>query len=135
MENEKTILVGCSACEEITEYSLSECIIYARSIVTGRIGHVICKNCNEGNFLFPNDIEGLITNKTTLNENPDPNYYTQFGNYEPRLVIDSWGLNYHIGTAVSYLARAKHKNDTPIEDYRKAIRHIEFEIENLTEKE
>lgn len=39
---------------------------------------------------------------------------------------------YHIGTAVAYLYRHGRKANTPaVQDLRKAIRHIEFEIQRL----
>lgn len=50
--------------------------------------------------------------------------------YEPRKVIADWGLNFNLGNAVKHLARAGRKGDK-IEDLRKAIQYIEFEIEEL----
>lgn len=46
--------------------------------------------------------------------------------------IIAWRLSYCAGHAVRYLARAGKKNPaTHVEDLRKAIRYIEFEIERL----
>ena len=40
------------------------------------------------------------------------------------------GLNFNLGNAVKYVSRAGRKGDK-IEDLRKAIQYIEFEIEEL----
>lgn len=59
-----------------------------------------------------------------------PSHYTEGRKYEPRKVIADWGLNFNLGNAVKYLSRAGRKGDK-IEDLRKAIQYIEFEIEEL----
>lgn len=60
-----------------------------------------------------------------------PAHYTEGRNYEPRKVIADWGLNFNLGNAVKYLARAGRKGDK-IEDLRKAIQYIEFEIDECS---
>lgn len=57
-----------------------------------------------------------------------PSHYTEGCKYEPRKVIADWGLNFNLGNAVKYLARAGRKGDK-VEDLRKAIQYIEFELE------
>ncbi len=47
-----------------------------------------------------------------------PPHYTQ-GRYEVIDVIEDWKLDYHLGTAVAYIARAKHKG-SECQDLRKA---------------
>lgn len=42
---------------------------------------------------------------------------------EPIDVIEAWGLNFHTGNVVKYLARAPHKG-TPLEDLRKALWYL-----------
>ena len=59
-----------------------------------------------------------------------PSHYTEGRKYEPRKVIADWGLNFNLGNAVKYISRAGRKRDK-IEDLRKAIQYIEFEIEEL----
>lgn len=59
-----------------------------------------------------------------------PSHYTEGRKYEPRKVIADWGLNFNLGNAVKYISRAGRKGDK-IEDLRKAIQYIEFEIEEL----
>lgn len=42
--------------------------------------------------------------------------------------IEDWGLNFSLGNAVKYIARADHKGK-PVEDLQKALWYIEREIE------
>lgn len=58
-----------------------------------------------------------------------PKYYN-FGKYEPKDVIRDWGMNFNCGCAIKYIARAGRKGNK-IEDLRKALTYIQFEIEAL----
>ena len=51
--------------------------------------------------------------------------------YEPRLVIRDWGLNFNLGSAVKYISRAGRK-DNVLQDLLKAKQFIEFEIEAIS---
>lgn len=53
-----------------------------------------------------------------------------YSEYEPKDVIREWGLNFNLGSAVKYIARAGRKDDI-IRDLSKARQFIEFEIEYL----
>lgn len=66
----------------------------------------------------------------TFNTVSHPAHYTAGRKYEPRKVIADWGLNFNLGNAVKYISRAGRKGDK-IEDLKKAIQYIEFEIEEL----
>ena len=57
-----------------------------------------------------------------------PHYYKGREGYEARKVCDNFDLTYHLATATTYILRAYHKHDTPIDCLRKAIAHIEFVI-------
>ena len=47
-------------------------------------------------------------------------------------VVENFDLSYNVGTAVTYLLRSKNKhNDKGVEDIRKAINHLHFELEKL----
>ncbi len=49
-------------------------------------------------------------------------------------VVMNFDLTYNIGTAVTYLLRSKNKHDDGgIQDIKKAIHHLHFELENLTD--
>lgn len=53
-----------------------------------------------------------------------------YSKYEPKDVIRGWGLNFNLGSAVKYIARAGRKDDI-IQDLEKAKKFLEFEIEAL----
>jgi len=58
-----------------------------------------------------------------------PEYYKGKQGYEARKVCDNFDLPYHLATATTYILRSYHKHNTPIDCLKKAIAHIEFEIE------
>ena len=43
-------------------------------------------------------------------------------------------FNYNLGTALTYIWRAPYKHDCPIEDLKKAIKHLEFECARLEQR-
>lgn len=49
---------------------------------------------------------------------------------EPIDVIEGWGLGFHLGNAVKYIARAPYKGQQ-LDDLRKAAWYIEREIQRL----
>ena len=59
----------------------------------------------------------------------NPDHYC-FSNYEPKDVIREWGLNFNLGSAVKYIARAGRKDDI-VQDLKKAKEFLSFEIEAL----
>lgn len=61
-----------------------------------------------------------------------PAHYTDGRKYEPRKVISDWGLNFNLGNALKYISRAGRK-DNAVEDLKKAIQYLQFEIEELEE--
>ena len=61
-----------------------------------------------------------------------PSYYIgRKHKYEARKVVEDFDLSYNCGTAVTYLLRAKRKHDSPIDCIKKAIAHLEFELEAM----
>jgi len=60
-----------------------------------------------------------------------PEYYKGKNGYEARKVCDNFDLPYHLATATTYILRAYHKHDTPVECLKKAIAHLEFELEKI----
>ena len=58
-----------------------------------------------------------------------PNHYNQ-GQYEVIDVINDWGLNFNLGNAIKYIARAEHKNNYK-EDIEKAIFYLKYELSHL----
>ncbi len=61
-----------------------------------------------------------------------PNYYIgKVYGYEARKVIEDFDLSYNVGTATTYLLRAKRKHSTSVECIQKAINHLEFELDKI----
>ena len=63
-----------------------------------------------------------------------PSYYIGKKGMKAKDVVWEFDLSYNIGTAVTYLLRAKRKHDTPIDCLKKAIAHLEFEINQLEDE-
>ena len=59
-----------------------------------------------------------------------PSHYTEGRKFEPKDVIRDWGLNFNLGSAVKYVARAGRKDDI-VQDLKKAQEFIQFEIEAI----
>ena len=74
------------------------------------------------------------TDKSEVLDDRIPEYYKGKEGYEARRVCDNFELPYHLATAVTYLLRAYHKHESPIEDITKAIAHLEFEL-NMNERD
>jgi len=81
---------------------------------------------------------GWTPNSTWQDEVADsrvPEYYKGKEGYEARKVCDNFDLTYHLATATTYILRAYHKHDSPVECLTKAIAHLEFELEKITRDE
>ncbi len=64
-----------------------------------------------------------------------PEYYKGKNGYMAKDVVSNFDLSYNVGTAVTYLLRSKNKHDDGgIEDIKKAINHLHFELEQLHNK-
>lgn len=61
-----------------------------------------------------------------------PKHYT-FGKFEVIDVLEDWQLDFHLGNAVKYIARHRHKG-RPLEDLKKARWYLERAIQNLEKK-
>ena len=73
---------------------------------------------------------GYVSDNTY--DNRIPSYYIgKYHKYEARKVVEDFDLTYNLGTAVTYLLRANKKHDTPVDCIKKAIAHLEFELEKL----
>lgn len=64
----------------------------------------------------------------------NPSYYADHS-IEPIDVIESWGLDFCLGSAVKYISRAGKKDpNKEIEDLEKSIWYINRRIKQLKEK-
>lgn len=75
--------------------------------------------------------------KTTRSPQPtgdptNPSHYTRL-TPEPADVVEAWGLGWHLGSALQYIARAGHKGDAET-DLRKAIWFLNRYIERVLHK-
>lgn len=68
------------------------------------------------------------------NDNRIPDYYKGKEGYEARKVCDNFDLTYHLATATTYILRAYKKHDTPVDCIKKAIAHLEFELEKINQE-
>ena len=75
----------------------------------------------------------MLKTKEELGIERVPEYYKGKNGYEARKVCDNFDLPYHIATATTYILRAYHKHETPVDCLQKAINHIQFEIEKYVE--
>ena len=65
-----------------------------------------------------------------------PDYYIgKKYKYEARKVCEDFALSYNLGTAVTYLLRARRKHKSPIECITKAMAHLKFELEMISNEE
>ena len=63
-----------------------------------------------------------------------PNYYIgkTYGIEARKVIEDFQADNYNLGTAITYLLRAGKKEGNPmLQDIKKAINHLHFEIDRL----
>lgn len=61
----------------------------------------------------------------------NPSHYNQ-GNIEVIDAIEDWGLGFHLGNAIKYIARSKHKGKEK-EDLQKAMWYIQRFIDECIE--
>lgn len=70
-----------------------------------------------------------------LKDNRIPEYYKGKNGYEARKVCDNFNLTYHMATATTYILRAYKKHDTPVDCIKKAIAHLQFELDKIKDEE
>ena len=82
------------------------------------------------NDLFYEKDRNIDLYKTEENKTPD--YYIGNDGLEAIDVVHQFNLSYDLGTACSYILRAKNKhNDEGYECISKAIRHLEYELRKI----
>ena len=81
------------------------------------------------------EVDRNLDNSKQMNKQDKrvPEYYKGKNGYEARKVCDNFNLPYHLATAVTYILRAYHKHETPVDCIQKAINHLEFELEKYVE--
>ena len=72
------------------------------------------------------------TRKTVKEHVKHPEHYLKDSGHEVIDVINAWKLNFELGNAIKYIARAGKKDPRKeIEDLEKAINYIEMQIKNI----
>jgi hypothetical protein len=69
-----------------------------------------------------------------MSEIDHPSHYRSDSGHEAIDVVEAWGLGFHLGNVVKYIARAGLKA-TPLEDLRKAQWYLNREITRLEKSE
>lgn len=59
-----------------------------------------------------------------------PSHYTEGRKFEPKDVIRDWSLNFNLGSALKYIARAGRKDDI-VQDLKKAQEYLQFEVDAI----
>ena len=80
----------------------------------------VCKTVQVNTAVEPGDV-------VTVDMVNHPPHYN-FGNIEIIDAIEDWGLSYHLGNTVKYVARAEHKG-TLLEDLKKARWYLDRKIQ------
>jgi hypothetical protein len=81
-------------------------------------------------------IENILVKEKPVLEGLRPDYYDPTSVYEPRKIIRHYKLPPNIANVVKYVLRAGKKNKaTLIEDLKKAITYLQFEIEDNEEEQ
>jgi hypothetical protein len=73
-----------------------------------------------------------MAKKLTTDAVNHPPHYT-FGGIEVIDAIEAWGLGFHLGNVVKYVARAAHKG-SEVEDLKKAAWYLARKIEQLEKR-
>ena len=80
------------------------------------------------------NLENMTPIDIDYKANTEPSYYSgkKYGYSARKVVEDFQPDSYNLGTAISYLLRAGHKPNNPIEqDIQKAINHLHFELDRI----
>tara|TARA_B100000902_G_C27210351_1_gene863993 strand:+ start:114 stop:449 length:336 start_codon:yes stop_codon:yes gene_type:complete len=103
--------------------------------------NLICTNCKAGfmcsctcNIRKTKRIKHRATKSTeSLKENiVHPDHYLKSSGHEVIDVINAWSLNFSLGNAIKYIARAGRKDpQKEIEDLEKAKFYIDMQIEKI----
>ena len=74
-------------------------------------------------------LRGIAIDKSNSVDHPE--HYNS-ANIEAIEVIEDWGLDFHCGNVIKYIARHKHKGKS-VEDIEKAIWYLERRLNTLKE--
>ena len=72
------------------------------------------------------------TSDTTIDV---PEYYIGNNGYMAKDVVAGFDLTYNLGTACTYILRANRKHKTPVDCIKKAIAHLNFELDKYKDED
>lgn len=91
--------------------------------------NLMCTNCKAG---FMCSCKNKKIKKTKKESVKHPSHYLKNTGHEVIDVINAWELNFSLGNAIKYIARAGRKDpNKEIEDLEKAKYYIEMQIDNI----
>ncbi len=92
--------------------------------------NLLCESCKAGIMCTCDSKKPeKITKKESVNH---PEHYLKNTGHEVIDVIRAWKLNFEIGNAIKYIARAGKKDpNKEIEDLEKAMCYIEMQIKSI----
>lgn len=111
------------------EYGETKCVIprtVSKKEADSKCSLLACADPNENNIYFAMPMENDIMKEPTYNEVEHPNHYTWIPGIECCDVVQHF--NYNLGTAIAYIWRCEYKDDK-VKDLRKAIQHLQFELD------
>tara|TARA_E500000331_G_scaffold358184_1_gene423264 strand:- start:2989 stop:3291 length:303 start_codon:yes stop_codon:yes gene_type:complete len=92
--------------------------------------NLLCDSCKAGIMcMCDRKKPEKITKKESVNH---PEHYLKNTGHEVIDVINAWKLNFELGNAIKYIARAGKKDpNKEIEDLEKAMCYIEMQIKSI----
>jgi hypothetical protein len=102
--------------------------IKCKSVMNKKPGLWVCDRCWNSGSIRINTVSRQIAAVAKEDVNPPdmvdhPKHYNQ-GNIEVIDVIEDWNLDFKLGNAIKYIARAGKKNNEVKQDLEKAIWYI-----------
>ena len=93
--------------------------------------NLLCANCKAG--FMCTCYNKKEEKKPSVKEHvKHPDHYLKESGHEVIDVINAWKLNFELGNAIKYIARAGKKDpNKEIEDLEKAINYIEMQIKSI----
>ena len=87
-------------------------------------------NCIDDTPTYPQEQLADIEHREVVDH---PDYYKR-GGIEAIDAIEAWGLGFHLGNVVKYIARAGRKTADSLQDLQKAAWYLDREIKRINSK-
>ena len=91
----------------------------------------LCTNCKAGIMCHCNKEKQILDEEIAKESVDHPTHYLKDTGFEVIDVIKAWKLDFELGNAIKYIARAGKKDKSKLkEDLNKAIWYINYHIEH-----